>query len=472
MRAKLLRLILISLTSATFTLTAENWPAFRGPNSTGVSAATNLPAEFGPAKNVVWKTPLPAGHSSPVIHGNRIWLTAFDDDRLYVLSLDRATGRALWRREIVRTRKQELHKSNSPASPSVATDGRGNSFAFFTDFGLISHGPDGEERWRLPLGPFNNPFGMGASPVYDNGILLQNCDSETGSFLLAVDASTGKQLWRRERPDASRGFSTPVVWRDQILVAGTGRLVAYNIKSGEEVWYVGGLTWQLKPTPAIHGDVAYVLGWAGGSDQGNQEELPAFEDILRSLDTDKNGKITQSELTGARMQKDFGEADLDRDGTLGERDWEFYRGKRRAVNSVMAVKLGGKGDMTGSNVLWRYYKSLPNVPSPLHYNGVVYLMREGGILTALDAADGTVLKQGRLPGALDYYYASPVAADGKLFATSQEGRVTVVKAAGAGWEVIARNDMDDECFATPALVDGRIYVRTRSALYCFAKQTP
>ena len=135
----------------------------------------------------------------------------------------------------------------------------------------------------------------------------------------------------------------------------------------------------------------------------------------------------------------------------------------------MAVKLGGEGDVTGTNVLWRHYKSLPNVPSPLHYNGVVYLMKEGGILTALDAADGKVLKQGRLPGALDYYYASPVAADGKLFATSQAGHVTVVKAAGAEWEVITRNDMDDECFATPALVDGHIYLRTRSALYCFAK---
>jgi outer membrane protein assembly factor BamB len=470
MCAKETFLFAIILSGAVPDVGAENWPAFRGANATGVSGAKDLPTDFGPGKNVVWKTRLPAGHSSPVIHGDRIWLTGFDEDHLYVISLDRATGRILWRREIVRPRKQELHKSNSPASPSVATDGRGNSFAFFTDFGLISHGPDGEERWRLPLGPFNNPFGMGASPVYADGMVLQNCDAETGSFLIAVDAASGKQIWRRERPDASRGFSTPVLWRDQLLVAGTNRLVAYNIKTGEEVWYVRGLTWQLKPTPALHGDTAYVLGLAGGADQGNQEELPAYADILRVLDTDKNGKVEKAELTEPRMQKDFAEADLDRDGALGERDWEFYRGKRRAVNSVMAVKLGGSGDMTERNVLWRYYKSLPNVPSPLYYNGVVYLMKEGGILTALDASNGHVLKQGRLPGALDYYYASPVAADGKLFATSQEGHITVVEATGAGWEAITRNDMDDECFATPALVDGRIYVRTRSALYCFGKQ--
>ncbi|MDZ4798946.1 MAG: PQQ-binding-like beta-propeller repeat protein [Bryobacteraceae bacterium] len=461
------RIALVFLLSA-LAASAEDWPAFRGPNASGVSLTTGLPTEFGPNKNVVWKTALPAGHSSPVLQGDRIWLTAFDPDHLYVIALDRATGRILWRREVPRPRKQELHKSNSPASPSVATDGRGNSFAFFTDFGLISYGPDGDERWRLPLGPFNNPFGMGSSPVYANGILIQNCDSETGSYLLAVDARTGKELWRKERPDSTRGFATPVLWRDQVLIAGTNRFVAYNVKTGAEVWYVSGLTWQLKPTPAINGDVAYVLGWAGGADIGNQEDLPLFADVAKTLDTNKDGKISKAELTDDRMKKDFDEADLDRDGGLGPRDWEFYQLKRRSVNSVMAVKLGGKGDVTATNVLWRYYKSLPNVPSPVWYNGVVYLMKEGGILTALDATTGKVLKQGRLPGALDYYYASPVAADGKLFATSQEGHISVVNASGAEWEPVARNDMDDETFATPALADGRIYVRTRSALYCFA----
>ena len=128
-----------------------------------------------------------------------------------------------------------------------------------------------------------------------------------------------------------------------------------------------------------------------------------------------------------------------------------------------------KGDVTEKNVLWRYYKSLPNAPSPLYYQGIVYLSKEGGILTTLDAETGQMLKQGRLPGALDFYYASPIAGDGKIFAVSQEGHISVIKA-GRDWEVLARNDMDDECFATPALVDGRIYVRTKSALYCFAKR--
>ncbi|MCW5978789.1 MAG: PQQ-binding-like beta-propeller repeat protein [Bryobacteraceae bacterium] len=449
---------------------AADWPQFRGPNARGVSGATDLPVEFGPGRNVVWKTDLPPGHSSPVVTGGRIFLTGFSEDALYVFALDRTSGRILWRREVPRPRKQELHKSNSPASPSVATDGA-NAYAFFTDFGLISYGPDGEERWRAPLGPFHNPFGMGASPVLANGKVIQVCDAESGSFAVAVDQRTGRQVWRVERPEMTRGFSTPVLYQPeggslQALVAGTNRLVAYDVETGAEIWWVRGLTWQLKPTPVVDGDTVYVLGWAGGADQGNQENLPSFNETLAERDADKDKRLSKDELAGSRYERDFAEADLDRDGFLGEREWDKFREKRASVNSVMAVRLGGSGDMTERSVLWRYYKSLPNVPSPLLYRGVLYLMKEGGILTALDPATGTVLKQGRLQGALDFYYSSPVAADGKIFTSSQAGQVSVIKA-GPEWEVLAVNAMDDEVFATPAPLDGRLYLRTRSALYCF-----
>src|SRR2546426_19352 len=189
------RLSALLIATVTVCMAAADWPQFRGVNASGVSDAMNLPVEFGPTKNVIWKTSLPAGHSSPVLTADRIFVTASDADKLYVITLDRASGKILWRREVPRTRKQELHKSNSPVSPSVATDGR-NTYAFFTDFGLVSHGPDGEERWRVTLGPFNNPFGMGASPVLANGKVMQVCDSETGSFLIAVDQKNGRVAWR------------------------------------------------------------------------------------------------------------------------------------------------------------------------------------------------------------------------------------------------------------------------------------
>jgi outer membrane protein assembly factor BamB len=461
------------LLSGTLLLHSADWPQFRGPNASGISGATDLPIEFGPARNVVWKTTLPAGHSSPVLTLDRIFVTGYDDSSLHVIALDRSTGRVVWRRSLVRERKQEFHKSNSPASPSVATDGT-NAYAFFTDFGLVSYGRDGEERWRVPLGPFNNPFGMGASPVLVDGAVIQVCDAESGSFIIAVDQKSGRTLWRKERPDMTRGFSTPVVYRPngaspQAVVAGSNRLIAYDVRNGHEIWWVRGLTWQMKPTPVVDGEIAYVLGWAGGSDQGNQEELPPYEEMLRIADTNKDGKLAQAELTRPEYQRDFAESDFDHDGFLNRREWERYRDRRLSVNSIMAVRLGGQGDVTEKNVLWRYYKSLPNATSPLLYQGVLYMMKEGGILTALDPRTGQVLKQGLLKGAMDYYYSSPVGADGKIFTASHEGNVSVIRA-GAEWEPLAVNRMEDEIYATPAPVDGRLYLRTRTALYCFAKQ--
>lgn len=465
-----LRILMMTVVTACM-LNAGEWPQFRGVNASGVSSATDLPVEFGPSKNVIWKTPLPAGHSSPVLTADRIFLTAFDAEKLYVFTLDRASGKILWRREVPRPRRQALHKSNSPASPSVATDGK-NTFAFFTDFGLVSHGPDGEERWRVPLDPFNNPFGMGASPILAKGKVIQICDSETGSFLIAVDQKTGRTAWRAERPGVTRGFATPVLYQPksgglQALIAGTNSLVAYDVETGKEIWSVRGLTWQVKPTPVIDGDVAYVLSWAGGSDQGNQEAVPAYTEVLKKGDANQDGKLAIEEAP-EQYKKLLSESDFDRNGFYDEREWEKFQEKRSSLNSVMAVRLGGNGDMTGKSVLWRYYKSLPNVPSPLLYQNVLYLVKEGGILTALDPATGAVLKQGRITGALDFYYSSPVAADGKIYTASQSGRVAVIKA-GPDWEILAVNEMDDEVFATTAPLDGRLYLRTKSALYCFGK---
>lgn len=466
-----MKLRLLFCLSAGAAALASDWPAFRGPNSSGVSAETNLPVVMTPSRNVVWETPLAPGHSSPILVGDSIFVTGWEDAKLLTYRLDRKTGAIRWRSELTRARRQEYHKSNSPASPSPVSDGR-NVYAFFTDFGLISYGPGGNERWRLPLGPFNNPFGMGASPLLVGDRIILNCDSETGSFLLAVHSASGRVLWRAERPDAGRGFSTPILYRPpdgapQALVAGSHRMTAYDTSTGREVWWFTGLTWQLKPTPVIEGGRLYILGWAGGSDQGNQEELPSWAEILRSRDANGDRRLQQSEAGDPKLERDWNEADLDKDGVLGERDWRMYQGRRRALNSITAIRLGGSGDMTSSSLLWRYLKSLPNAPSPLVYNGVVYLLKEGGILTALDSATGAVLKQARLTGALDQYFASPVAGDGKIFALSQTGRLVVLKA-GAAWELLAVNDLDEECYATPALADGRVYVRTRSRLYAFA----
>jgi len=454
-------------------LFAGDWPTFRGPNSSGVAPGRGLVEEFGPGKSELWKTPLPPGHSSPVLVGERIYLTGYEGGQLFTFALDRPSGRILWRREAPRPREEKLHKSNSPASPSAASDGK-NVFVFFTDFGVLSYGPDGDERWRLPLGPFNNPMGQAATPVLAGNILLVPCDQESGSFFVALDKDTGKVRWRVDRPEFTRGFSTPVLWRPkggrlQVLQAGSYRLVAYDVETGNEEWFAGGLTWQLKPTPVLGEDTIYVLGWAGEADPGQQENVPEYGEVLAKLDRNGDGKLQREELDNPKIVKGFDELDLDRDGSMGKRDWQMYRSKRAVVNGVRAFRLGGKGDMTEKNTLWKYEKSLPNVPSPLLYQGVLYLCKEGGILTALDAKTGNVLKQGRITGAPGAYFASPVAAGGKIYTVSEEGKLAVIKP-GADWEVIKIVDFNESVNATPAIAGGRIYVRTHSALYCFGRR--
>jgi outer membrane protein assembly factor BamB len=455
---------------------AEDWTRFRGPNGSGISNESGIPAEFGPEKNVVWKTPLPGGLSSPVFSPESIFVTGFEGEKLSTIAMDRKTGRIRWQREIVRPRVGPLRAPNTPASPSPVTDGE-NVYSFFQEFGLISYGPDGNERWRLPLGPFNNPFGIGSSPVLAGDRIIQVLDGETDSFMLAVDKNSGKPVWRVERPDVARGYSTPALWDpgdgsgQQVIVPGSYELCAYSVKTGEKIWWVSSLTWQLKPTPVIDGNTIYVLGWAGSADFGQQEEIPAFEQTLSQFDKDRDGKLSPAEANGSideKTLKAWEELDLDGDGFLGARDWKAYQLKRSVVNSMQAIRLGGKGDMTKTAVQWKYYKSLPNVPSPLLYDGIIYLVKDGGIVTALDAATGELHKQGRLRDAMDRYFSSPVAADGKIFMASEPGVVSVVKP-GPDWEVIQANDMGEEIHATPVILDGRIYLRTKSALYCFAE---
>jgi hypothetical protein len=181
---------------------AQQWNRFRGPNGSGVSAATNLPVEFGPDSNVVWKTTLPPGHSSPTLTATRIFLTAHTKEKetykLLVLCLDRASGKILWQREVPRLQKGRIQNVNGPASPSPVTDGT-SVYVFFQEFGLLAYDADGTEKWRMPLGPFNIFYGFGASPILVDDKVILAVDQDLDAYLIAVDKKTGKILWKVAR---------------------------------------------------------------------------------------------------------------------------------------------------------------------------------------------------------------------------------------------------------------------------------
>ena len=446
-----------------------------GEIETALAAFDDRPVTFDPATNVVWRTPLPPGHSSPVIGGDRIYLTAVEQEKLFTFAIDRATGRILWRREAPRPRKQVIERpANGPVSASPVTDGR-NVFVFFQDLGLLGYGPDGNELWRMPLGPFNNPFGHGASPILVERTLLMNVDQDTGSFLIAIDKDSGKTLWRTDRPHAQRGYATPIAYKPkdgttQAVVAGSYRVSGYDLRSGKEVWSIGLLPWQIKPTPIIANDVLYFITFSGESDPGAQENVPPFEEALAKYDRNKDGKIAKDELTDPRMLERFDEyLDLDDTGFLEERDWRQFQQRRLGENGLRAYRLPGQGDITQTHALWKNAKSLPNVPSPLFYRDVLYTLKEGGIFASLNPKTGEFIKQARLQGALGTYYASPIAAAGRIYLFSEDGKAVVIKA-GEQWEILKVNTFDEALTATPAILDGRLYVRSAQALYCFAEK--
>ena len=161
--------------------------------------------------------------------------------------------------------------------------------------------------------------------------------------------------------------------------------------------------------------------------------------------------------------------DGNRDGKLNAAEWEVFRAMLAAENGLLAIRLGGKGDMTDQAVRWKYQRPVPQVPSTLLYRNVLYMVNDSGILISFDPETGAVLKQGRLKGAIDKYFASPIGADGKVWLASQDGTISVVSAA-AQWEILAVNTLDDEVFATPVPADGELFVRTRSALYAFGER--
>jgi len=450
----------------------DAWSRFRGPNGSGIVESGALPTEFGPERNVLWKTALPPGHSSPIVAKDRILVTGLDGESLVTLSLDRATGRIVWRKEAPRPRVLKIDKRNHPASPSQATDGD-NVFVFFQDFGMLAYDRDGNERWRMPLGPFDNAYGMGASPVVAGDTVVQVCDQSNGSFMIAVEKSTGKVRWKIDRPEAHTGHSTPIVYtpaggRPQLLVPGSFYLTSYALDTGERLWWVSGLAFEMKATPVVQDGVLYIHGTSTSSNEDSfANQIPSFE-ALSASDKDGDKRFSRDEVPDVLAKKWMGLMDLNRDGYLDEKEWEYFRTARASKGGLWAFTLGGgRGDVTAASTRWHYDRSIPQLPSPLLYRGTLYIVNDAGIVTTLDPATGSVRAQSRIKGALDNFWASPIGSDGKVFMVSDSCKVVVLKA-GGDLEPLAVNDLADQCSATPAIADAKLYIRTRSTLYAFA----
>ena len=442
------------------------WGQFRGPNGAGVEAAAGYPADLSPATRARWKADIPFGQSSPVVANGHVYVTAADGDRLVTLSFDANTGRQQWRREIPRAHSHKIYRSNDPASPTPVADAMG-VVAFFPDFGLVAYGTDGAERWRHPLGPFRNFYGMGASPIVVGDMVVLVCDQQAGSFILALDRASGTTEWKRDRPGRTVGWATPMVFRPssgpaQLVVLGSTHVDGYDLATGAPRWWMGVASNGGLATPIASGDTLLVSTLAS-----SEPWLGTFESVLDKYDRDKDRHLGQDEFKSDELAEHFGWVDDNSDGRIDSREWNIARDMGTGEFGVLAIRPGeATGQLAPTAIRWRFQKNLPFVAAPLIYQDVIYLVRDGGIITTVDPSSGTLLKEGRTKEALGQYFASPVAADGKVYLASSEGKVTVLRA-GAQWEVLGVSDFGDEISATPALGDGRVYVRTRGALYCF-----
>jgi hypothetical protein len=450
---------------------ATEWSRFRGPNGSGISSASKIPTEFGPGRNQLWRLPLPQGHSSPILFGDRIYLTGFRGDTLVTMAIDRMQGKVIWEKAAPPVKTRIIDKRNNAASPSPAVEDDG-VYVFFPDYGLVAYDAKGAELWTMPLGPFNNIYGMGASPIIVGDLLVLSCDQSLGSYVMALEKRTGKVRWKVDRPEARSGHSTPILWRgpdgkDQILLPGSFFLTAYDPPTGKKLWWVGGLSFEMKSTPVIGGDTIYVNGYgAPVNDPGNKVSVPSADDVWKTADADGNGALSKTEFPKFTPAFWFDVADLDTNGALSKDEWSYYRAALDSENGMLAIKLGGSGDMSSTAMRWKYQRTVPQLPSPLLYGGVLYMINDNGIVTVLNPDTGAMIKQGRLAGAPGPHFSSPVAADGYVFFTSEAGAVVVVKP-GEDLTPVAVNDLGEDAYATPAFADGRIYVRTVAALYAF-----
>jgi len=394
-------------------------------------------------------------------------LTARDGENLVTLSLDARTGRELWRREIQRKRSHKIYKANDAASPTAAADDK-NVYAFFPDLGLVSYTFEGKERWRHPLGPFQNYYGMASSPIVAGDLVILNCDQQAGSFLVAVDKEAGRQRWRTERPGMTIGWAVPILYerpkkQTEVIVVGSTRIDSYYLATGERRWWVPIASEGAMGSPVIDGDTLFVHA------RGHDESwMSTYEAMAAQFDLNRDGRVSRDEFRDPSWAEHFGWIDADRNEFIDPAEWNAARSFGSGDYGLMAIRLSDtKGQLPANAVRWRVKRNLPYVPAPVFYGNVLYMVRSGGIITSIDPGSGELLKQGRTEKAPGEHWAQPVAADSKILVLSEEGKLTILRAAPQ-WEILAVNDLQDESYATPAISGSAIYVRTRASLYCFA----
>jgi len=475
-----------------------NWNRFRGPNGQGTAEADRIPVRFGPDANVLWKTAVPPGQSSPVIWNDRIFLTAHDPANkktLSTLSIDREHGGILWRQAIQADRTARLHRMNTPATPTAAADEK-HVYVYFGTYGLLCYDHEGSKVWHRELSTPRSQYGMATSPILykDNVIVVLDGNGGT-SRLLAVDRDTGETAWEQPRPLFRAGWSTPMIWRhdgvDELIVLGYKRLTSYNPSTGEEIWWAGGFSEETVGIP-VTGEGLLFASAAALAGYGDRDRDPArtWKITVEEFDRNHDNQIQRKEMTRgftiplrpelARDNPGYGLPtrdmnglmrffDKDKNRIISEQEWmqtmSGFAGHSQPT--IVAIRPGAKKNARRSHIAWERQRGIPETPSLLYCQGKLYLFRDGGLLTCLRASTGKELFRERI-GAAGQYVASPIVAGDKIVVASVRGIVTIIQVDDT-LNVLARNRFEEKIFATPAVAENRVYLRTAGHLYAFGQ---
>lgn len=454
------------------------WPQFRGPNASGIAEDQKPPVDVGPDKNVKWKVPAPGGLSSPIVVGDKLVITAFDDGKLYTIAYSRADGKELWRAHApAKQIEGYLKGEGSPAASTCATDGE-RIVSYFGSCGLFCYDLAGKELWKFEMRTAETmgDFGTGVSPIIADGTVILLRDEGKEPKILAVDLAAGTRKWEQKRQSPS-SFGTPAIWDTpdgkQVVAGGLQKLIGYDLKTGDEKWTVAGMPAASCTTPVIEDGRLLYAGWSPGDPSEKGFQLPKFDDLLKAAGEEKLGHITKEGSEKTPFKAMFNSFDSNKDGKLTRDEYDaVIKVAATSRNSTFAVKAGGSGDITRSHVLWKKTKGLPYVASAIAYRGQYVMVKDGGLVTAYNTKTGDEIYLQERAIAGGKYYASPVAANGNIYFTSlEDGVITVMKGGSDKPDVIVKNPkLGERTSATPAIADNTLYVRTAGHLYAFAEK--
>jgi outer membrane protein assembly factor BamB len=408
------------------TLMAENWPGWRGPGGDGISSEKNLPTRWSNTENIAWKTSIAGeGHSSPIVWEDRIFLTTSltEKNERRLLCLDRLDGKTVWERVVVKSPPESIHRLNSRASGTPATDGKWVYVAFMLAKGekviapnvsserLITPGRivvaaydfAGNQVWKTDAGDFVSAHGFNSCPVLFEDLVIINGDHDGDAYIVALDRGTGKERWRTMRENKTRSYVTPIIRnigeRTQMILSGSHSVASYDPRTGKRHWIMDGPTEQFVASMVYNGEYVFV--------------------------------------TGGYPEK-----------------------------HIVAIDPTGTGNVTETHVGWRTIRGAAYVPSPIVAGKYLLVVADGGIASCLDAKSGKRHWRERLDGG---HNPSPVLADGIVYCFSDQGEATLIRL-GEQFEVVAKNDLDEPVSASPAISQGQIFIRSHQALYCIGKR--